>query len=74
MPTDLIYPDDIDAQLNWPLGRASRLARAGKLPHYLLPDGAIRFRLDEVASLVRHVVPKTADPFETIQVCRPVTA
>lgn len=55
MPTDLLYPDDIDARLNWPPGRASRLARAGKLPHYVLPDGSVRFGWDEIAPLVRHV-------------------
>lgn len=55
MPTDLLYPDDIDARLNWPPGRTSRLARTGKLPHYLLPDGAIRLRWDEIVPLVRQV-------------------
>lgn len=55
MPTDLLYPDDIDAKLNWPLGRTSRLAHQGKLPHYLLPDGSIRFRWDEIQPLVRRV-------------------
>jgi hypothetical protein len=55
MPTDLLYPDDIDARLNWQPGRASRLARRGKLPHYVLPDDAIRLRWDEIAPLVRHI-------------------
>jgi hypothetical protein len=55
MPTDLVYPDDIDARLNWPPGRTSKLARQGKLPHYLLPDGSIRLRWDEIAPLVRHI-------------------
>lgn len=57
MPTDLIYPDDVDHRLNWQPGRASRLARAGKLPHYILPDGSIRLRWDEIAALVQHVAP-----------------
>ncbi|MFO0821978.1 MAG: hypothetical protein U0792_02480 [Gemmataceae bacterium] len=56
MPTELLYPDDIDARLNWPPGRTSRLARNGKLPHYILPDGSIRLRWDEIAPLVQHVV------------------
>lgn len=55
MATDLLFPDDIDARLNWPPGRTSRLARAGKLPHYILPDQSIRVRWDEIAPLVRHV-------------------
>ena len=54
MPADLLYPDDIDARLNWPPGRTSRLARRGRLPHYVLPDGSIRLRWDEITPLVRH--------------------
>ena len=57
MPTDLLYPEEIDSRLNWPLGRTSRLARKGNLPPYLLPDGSIRFRWDEVGPAVRHVAP-----------------
>jgi hypothetical protein len=45
----------IDARLNWPPGRASRLARRSQIPHYVLPDGAIRIRWDEIQPLVRHV-------------------
>jgi hypothetical protein len=55
MPTDLVYPEDVDAILNWPPGRASRLARSRKLPHYLLPDGAVRFRMTEIEQLVQRV-------------------
>ena len=62
MSADLLYPDDIDARLNWPPGRTSRLARTGKLPHYILPDGSIRLRWDEIAPLVQRVptAPKKA--------------
>ena len=55
MPTELVYPDEIDLRLNWPPGRTSRLARTGKLPHYILPDGSIRLRWDEIELLVQHV-------------------
>jgi hypothetical protein len=55
--TDYLYPEQIDTRLNWPLGTAARLARRERLPHYRLPDGAIRFCLEEVVALVRHVVP-----------------
>ena len=55
MPTELLYPDDIDSRLNWPPGHTSRLARTGKLPHYVLPDGSIRLRWEEIAPLVQHV-------------------
>lgn len=65
MPTDLLFPEDIDARLNWPLGRSARLARRGHLPHYLLPDGSIRFRWVEIAPLVRYVHPATPLPERT---------
>ena len=60
MPTEFLYPEDIDSRLNWPLGRTSRLARKGKLPHYTLPDGSIRLRWDEIELLV-HRVPVSQD-------------
>lgn len=53
--TDLVYPDDIDTALNWPIGTVRRMARRRRLPHYLLPDGEIRFRLDEVMPLIQRV-------------------
>jgi hypothetical protein len=37
------------------LGRAERLARKQKLPHYVLPDGSIRFVWEEVEKLIRQV-------------------
>jgi hypothetical protein len=52
---ELVYPDDIDRRLNWPLGTAARLARRKKLPHYILPDGSIRLKWEEIETLVRHV-------------------
>lgn len=55
MLPDLMYPEDIDMLLNWPVGRAERLARAGRLPHHVLPDGTIRLRWAEVEPLVRFV-------------------
>jgi hypothetical protein len=58
--SDYAYPEDIDRHLNWPLGTAARLARRRRLPHYVLPDGSIRFLLDEVKALVRRVSPVAA--------------
>ena len=52
---DLIYGEEVDRRLNWSLGRAERLARKQKLPHYVLPDGSIRFVWDEVERMVRRV-------------------
>lgn len=48
----LQYGEDIDRRLNWPLGRAERLARRGKLPHVILPDGQVRFEWPVVAALL----------------------
>jgi hypothetical protein len=53
--SDLVYPEDIDRALNWPLGTTARLARRHELPHYVLPDGSIRFSIEEIEALVRHV-------------------
>jgi hypothetical protein len=51
----LLYPEQIDRRLNWPPGTAARLARRNRLPHYVLPDGAIRLRWEEVEPLVVRV-------------------
>ncbi len=51
----LLYAEDIDRRLNWPLGRAERFARRKRLPHVVLPDGSIRFDWSEVEPLLRHV-------------------
>ncbi len=50
-----LYGEDIDKKITWPLGRAERLARRGKLPHIVLPDGSIRFRWDQIEPLIRVV-------------------
>lgn len=57
--TDLLCPEQVDGALNWPTGTAARLARRKRLPHYVLPDGSIRLRWDEVAPLVRRVPAET---------------
>ena len=51
--SDLGTGRDVDRLLTWPAGRAERLARRKKLPHYRLPDGAVRFRLAEILPLVK---------------------
>jgi hypothetical protein len=51
----LLYGEEIDRRLNWPLGRAEKLARRGKLPHVVLPDQAIRFEWSAIEKLLRHV-------------------
>jgi len=49
---DLLYGEEIDQRLNWPLGRAERLARRKKLPHYVLPDGSVRFCWADIEPLI----------------------
>ncbi len=51
---EYLDPETIDQRLGWPLGRAARLARRGVLPSYVLPDGALRFRWEEVEALIVH--------------------
>ena len=51
----LLYPEEIDQRLNWPLGRAERLARQRRLPYVLLPDGSIRLRWEDIEPLVLEV-------------------
>src|SRR5690242_9264722 len=44
---------EIDSLLKWPKGRAERLARQGRLPHYVLPDGkSIRFKREDIEALI----------------------
>ncbi len=52
--------EEIDQRLNWPLGKAERLAKRQILPHFLLPDGSIRFRWEEVEAILVHVVSQGA--------------
>ena len=48
----LLYGEEIDQRLNWPLGRAERLARQRRIPYVMLPDGSIRFKWEEIEPLV----------------------
>jgi hypothetical protein len=56
----LLYGEDIDQRLNWPLGRAEKLARQRRPAlRPLLPDGSIRFRWEEIERLVQTVPPSS---------------
>lgn len=57
----LLYPEEIDDRLTWPLGRAERLARRRQLPHVVLPDGSIRFEWDSVEAMLKHVSVETRE-------------
>ena len=48
-------PSEVDEAMAWPQGRAEKLARRGFVPHYRLPDGAIRFRMEEVLATATKV-------------------
>ena len=54
-----LYPEQIDERLSWPLGQALRLARRGRLPHVVLPDGSIRFEWLAIEPLIKRV-PETS--------------
>jgi hypothetical protein len=50
-----LTPEQVDARLSWPSGRAERLARQRHLPHVLLPDGRIRFIWEQVERHITYV-------------------
>ena len=52
-----LYGEEIDKRLAWPLGKAERLARRGRLPHLRLPDGSIRFRWEDIEPLIVFIPP-----------------
>jgi len=56
----LLLPEEIDQRLNWPPGRAERLARRKKLPHVVLPDGAIRFEWEQIEPTLTRVAAQEA--------------
>lgn len=51
----MLYGEEIDQRLSWPLGRAERLARRKRLPHVVLPDGSIRFEWASIEPLLTRV-------------------
>jgi len=50
----LLCGEEVDRRVNWPTGRAQKLARRGKLPHVVLPDGDIRFIWEQVERLLSY--------------------
>ena len=55
-----IFSEDVDQRLGWKPGRAERLAKQRRLPHYVLPDGQVRFVWDEIEPLIVRVPEVTA--------------
>lgn len=48
----LLKPKQVDCILQWPFGKTARLAKQGKIPHILLPDGQIRFASKDIDYLL----------------------
>ena len=59
---ELLTDRELDKRLRWPLGRATRLARRGKLPHVLLPDNTIRFEWETIEPLIVRIQPEATSP------------
>ena len=57
MNIELLKPDELDLILRYPLGRCVKLAKAGRIPHIVLPDGSIRFRERDVQNLLAAELP-----------------
>jgi hypothetical protein len=57
MTPALLTPREVDLLFRYPTGRSRRLARQGKLPHIILPDGEIRFVREVIAELLRPPAP-----------------
>lgn len=53
---DLLTGFQVDDLFKWPKGRAERLARRGKIPYLLLPDGqTVRFERESIEGAIRRI-------------------
>lgn len=52
MTTALLTSREVDRLLRYSPGKAVRLAKRGKLPHIVLPDGSVRFREQDIQQLL----------------------
>jgi hypothetical protein len=50
-----IFARDVERRVGWKPGRAERLAKQRRLPHYVLPNGDLRFVWAEIEPLIVHV-------------------
>ena len=48
----LFLPREVDDLLRYRAGRPLRLAKTGKLPHIVLPDGEVRFLQHEIEQVL----------------------
>ncbi len=58
----LLCGNEVDRRLKWPVGRADRLARRGRLPHIRLPDGSLRFEWLAIEHLIVRVANDAGEP------------
>jgi hypothetical protein len=61
----LLEGGEIDRRLSLRPGSAERLARREKLPHVILPDGAIRFHWSDVTEVLKRITPPEDHKEET---------
>jgi hypothetical protein len=52
MDIQLLKPSEVDLLFRYPAGRALKLAKVGRIPHIVLPDGEIRFDEAEIRRLL----------------------
>jgi predicted site-specific integrase-resolvase len=52
MDNELLTSREVDRLFRYSSGKAVRLAKAGRLPHIILPDGSIRFREKDIEGLL----------------------
>lgn len=52
MQIRLLTAREVERMLRYSPGRATRLAKAGKLPYLILPDGEVRFNKTEIERLL----------------------
>jgi hypothetical protein len=53
MNLTLLKPSEVDLLFRYPAGWSLKLAKAGRIPHIVLPDGEIRFVEAEILKLLR---------------------
>lgn len=49
---ELVVPIEVDRRFRWKPGTAERMARRGKIRHFLLPNGEVRFTPGDIDDLL----------------------
>lgn len=68
MMKTLLMPIEVDRIFRYRPGRAERLARKGRLPHIVLPDGEIRFDEAEIEMILQQ--PHLRKGHDRVQSCK----